>query len=212
MKSLLSTAGLARTSARHPWRVLGIWLIVLVLAGVAASGLGHALTTDANFTGQPESKKGAQILQDRLTGATPLTETIVIHSDTATVADPAFKTMVDRVSSNLAGLDGLIKSAPNYYQLQAAGAPSAPQLVSKDQHSTIIPVTFNGTRDEVIKQSDAYLNAVQQADAPGIQVLTVGDVSANKEFNGIASTDLAKAERISLPATLVILEIGRAHV
>ncbi|HEU5424822.1 MAG TPA: MMPL family transporter [Nitrolancea sp.] len=205
MRALLSTAGLARASARHPWRVLGIWLIVLVLAGVSASGLGKALTTDANFTGTPESKKGAELIEQRLTGATAMTESIVVRSDTATVDDPAFKATVDHLAANLAGLDGLIESAPNYYQLQAAGVPSAAQLISKDRHAMLIPVTFAGTHEAVTNRGDAYLDAVHQAESADVQVLTVGDISANKEFNDIASKDLAKAEQLSLPITLVIL-------
>ncbi|HET7037061.1 MAG TPA: MMPL family transporter [Thermomicrobiaceae bacterium] len=205
MRALLSTAGLARASARHPWRVLGLWLIILVLAGVSASGLGKALTTDANFTGTPESKRGAELIEQRLTGATAMTESIVVHSDHATVDDPAFKATVDHLAANLAGLDGLTESAPNYYQLQAAGAPSAAQLVSKDRHSMLIPVTFAGTNEAVTDRGDAYLDAVHQAESADVQVLTVGDISANKEFNDIASSDLEKAEQFALPITLIIL-------
>ena len=145
---------------------------------------------------EPESKVGAQLLEDRLTGSTPVGETIVIHSDSATVDDATFQATVQQVAGNLSGRGLLIASDPNYYQLQAAGSPSAQQLVSQDRHSTIIPVTFSGTLDEVDKQSDAYLNAVKAADGPGIQVLTVGDISANKEFNDIASKDLSQAEKV----------------
>ena len=206
-RRFLSTSGLAVLSARHPWRVLGIWLVIILLALVAASGLSDSLSTTSEFTGQPESAVGEQLLTDRLPAGNPISETIVIRSETIAVSDPAFKTVVDRVSANLAGLGDLVVSAPTYYQLQASSSPSADQLISADRHTTIIPVTFKGTYDEVNKHTDAYLNAVKSADGSDVRVLTVGSISANKEFNDIASHDLSSAEKISLPITVVILVI-----
>jgi RND superfamily putative drug exporter len=200
-----TTSGLAWLSARHPWRVVLAWLVVIVLAVFSASGLSHALSTSSEFTGHPESRQGAELLTDRLTGGTPVAETIVIRSETLNVDDPAFKATVDQVSANLARLGDLVVSAPSFYQLQAAGAPNAAQLVSADRHATIIPVTFKGTYEVVNKRGDDYLKAVSSADRPNIRVLTVGTISANRDFNRIASHDLANAEKISLPATLVIL-------
>ena len=51
---------LARASSRHPWRTVGVWAVILV-AGFAASGvlLDSALTTDIDFTNNPEAKRAA---------------------------------------------------------------------------------------------------------------------------------------------------------
>ena len=59
---LFSTAGLARISARRPWLVVAAWVVLLVLAGVAATGLGDAFTTEANFTNKPESVRADDLL------------------------------------------------------------------------------------------------------------------------------------------------------
>ena len=205
-RRFLSTSGLAVLSARHPWRVLGIWLVIILLALVAASGLSDSLSTTSEFTGQPESAVGEQLLTDRLPAGNPISETIVIRSETIAVSDPAFKTVVDRVSANLAGLGDLVVSAPTYYQLQASSSPSADQLISADRHTTIIPVTFKGTYDEVNKHTDAYLNAVKSADGSDVRVLTVGSISANKEFNNIRRPT-CQARKISLPITMLILVV-----
>lgn len=55
MKNRLTTATIARFSARRPWYVLATWLILLILAGVASTGLGDAFTTESDFTNNPES-------------------------------------------------------------------------------------------------------------------------------------------------------------
>ncbi|HET8524507.1 MAG TPA: hypothetical protein VFL82_14820, partial [Thermomicrobiales bacterium] len=96
MSSLLSTAHLARLSSRHPWRVIIGWILILVLAGVAATGLGDALTNEGDVTNRPESVRADDLLKDRLRGGQdpPVSETVIIHSDTETVDTPAFQQAV----------------------------------------------------------------------------------------------------------------------
>jgi RND superfamily putative drug exporter len=180
-------------------------LVLLVLDGLSASSLSSALTTDANFTNKPESVKGADLLDARLRGSTPVTETVLITSTSATVDDPAFQQVVEQTSANLMALTGLIEAAPTYYQAKAAGQPQADGMVSPDRHTTIIPVTLTGKWEDVNKRGDEYLAAVKQAEQPDVKVLTVGNISANKEFNDISGSDLAKAEKYGLPITMVIL-------
>src|SRR5690242_9533828 len=83
------------------------------------SGLGSALTSTSNFTNTPESQQGANLLRDRLRGPRPLTETVVIHSDTRTVDDPAFKAVVEQTATDLLGLKSVVSSATTYYQAAA---------------------------------------------------------------------------------------------
>jgi RND superfamily putative drug exporter len=202
-----STAGLARSSARHPWRVLGIWIVVLALAVLAASGLGDALTTSSNFTTKPESEVGADLLRDRLRGDRPVTETVIVRSDTTTVDDAAFAAVVDETARALTAMTEVVKSAPTYYQAKAAGSEDAAAMVSADRHATIIPVTFVGTYDTAEKQADTYLATVAAQGTSDVQVLTVGDLSTNKVSNDLAEKDLTHAESLSLPLTIVILAV-----
>ena len=56
MKS--STQALASMSARHPWRIIGSWIVVAALAVVAIGGLlGGSLTTEGKPTNNPESER-----------------------------------------------------------------------------------------------------------------------------------------------------------
>src|SRR6478735_7160541 len=68
LMNLFSTAGLARSCARHPLRVIGAWLVILILAFMAMGGLDDALTSSADFTGNPDYQIGADLLHDRLRG------------------------------------------------------------------------------------------------------------------------------------------------
>jgi len=108
--SFPSISDIARSCARHPWRVIAAWVIVLVAAGFSASGLGDALTTSTNFTGKLESQKGAELLEHRLRGPQPVTETVIVRSDTYTVDQPEFRAKVEEVENDLRTMTGVVKS------------------------------------------------------------------------------------------------------
>ena len=210
MASHLSTAHIARWCARHPWLVVGVWVVVLALAGIAATGLGAALTVgDMGFTNRPESVRGQELLTARMGGAVQRTETVVVHSAKLTVDDPAFQSTVTRVAADLSGLKGLVLSAPTYYQLKAAGSTQATQaraMVSADRHTTLIPVTLAPKGTSRLGIGD--LTAVVQRDTtPGVKVMTVGAESTANVFKSTAAKDLRGAEAVGLPVTLGVLAI-----
>ena len=56
MRFDLSTAGLTRSSVRHPWRAIGAWAAFLAVAFVLITTLlGNTLTTELSLTNNPES-------------------------------------------------------------------------------------------------------------------------------------------------------------
>ena len=204
-----STRSLARMSARRPWRTIGIWVLLLVLAGFAASGIGDALSTENSLTNDPESVQADDLLTERLRDGNerPAVETILVRSETSTVDDAAFKHAVEQTTAELRGLTGVVASASNYYEAVAAGAPGADGLVSTDRHTTIIPVTLAGSLDEAMEQSDAYLELVERQGGNGFEVLAAGDVSTTEAFTKIAEEDLRKGEGFGMIAALIVLAI-----
>jgi putative drug exporter of the RND superfamily len=209
MKRRLSTAGLARASARRPWLVVAAWLVLLVLAGVAATGLGDAFTTEGDFTGQPESVQADDLLAERLRSGQdePVSETVIIHSDTATIGDPAFKQVVEQTAADLRALPEIIADVIVYYDAIRAGVPDAAALVSADEHTMLVPVTLVGDFDAASAHATDYLAAIERQGAAGVTVMTVGDLSVDEEFNRLAEEDLIKGEGLGLLAALVVLVI-----
>ena len=205
MATSFSTASLARASARHPWFVVAAWVVALVLAGFASALLlGDALTSEINFTNEPESAKGRRLLDERMPNlADPIWETIVVRSDTSTVDDPVFRGVVERATAAVRGVAGV--EVFNHYEAQAGGDPAAAGLVSADRHAALIPATFAGDLDAATETYAPYSAALAGVTASGFQVLSVGDVSIDEEFNAIAETDLQTAEVIGLPIALLIL-------
>ncbi len=205
MTSWFSTEGLARASARHPWRMIGLWLAILAFGVVAASGLGDALSTDANFTNKPESVKGTDLLDARFNNSAPVTETVIVRSKTATVDDPAFEQAVKQDATALANLKGVVTSVANYYDAKAANSPQADQMVSPDRHTTIMQVALGTDPNTANDHAAEYMSTVKSLSKDGFEVLTVGNISANQEFNNISSNDLQKAEVFTLPLMILIL-------
>ena len=210
MPSFFSTAGLSRRSGSRPWLVVAAWVLALVLAGALLPRLGDALTTDATFTNEPESLRGFNALEDAgLRDDDALTETIVIRSEEFTVDSPEFQAVVTNATAAARSVtewvdpDGVF----NYYEASGAGAPEAAALVSADRHATIIPVQLlAGAEDEPAPYLDAIHAQSDAAEiAGGFELLTVGTLSINEEFNTIAEEDLARGEGIGGIVALIVL-------
>ena len=207
MAKIPMTARLARLSARRPWIVIAVWVVFLILAGISASTVGDVLgAQEMGVTNAPESTRGAQLLEERLRGVVPETETVVVRSEGATVDDPAFRQVVESVTSDVRALDGTVASVFSYYDVKASGASQAEAMVSKDRHATLIQVALvaegaAGGVDRVQRLQDALAHNASS----GYQILTVGAASVTKDFTDTAESDLIKAEIFGLPITLIVL-------
>src|SRR5215218_6748589 len=206
---MFSTSGLARISARRPWVVVAMWIVLLVLAGVAATGLADAFTTDGNFTNRPESVRADDLLSKRLRGGEedPVTETVLVRSETASVDEDPFQTAVEQTATDLRALSGVVANVTTYYDAVAAGSADAADLVSSDRRTTLIAVTLVGDLKAASENFEVYSDVVSTQSQPGFQVLTVGELSAGDEFNRLAGEDLVKGEGLGLLAALVILVV-----
>lgn len=101
----MNVQGLARSSSRHPWRVIVAWIIVLLGAGYMSSNyLADSLTTEIDFTNVPESKQAMQLIEQKLTGETQVTEFFIVSSERYTAQDPEFAKYVGALAGDLEDL------------------------------------------------------------------------------------------------------------
>ncbi len=206
------TARLARISATHPWRVVAAWILVLVLAVGTMGVLGDATTTEIRFTNSPEAQTGMDVLEKAgLDDNNPTDETVIIQAKSGTVDDAAYREQVEKVTSALRGMDGVVipDSVVNYYELSAnpATAAMAEGMVSKDRRTTLIPLTLAGTQDEATENAATYQDTLAGFNTDGFEVQSVGFISIGEENNTIAEEDLVKGETFGIGAALVILVI-----
>jgi RND superfamily putative drug exporter len=212
MSSFFSTAGLAKSSAAKPWRTIGIWVVILVLSFAATGILGDQTTTEINFTDNPESQAGLDLLTDAgLADDNPTDETLIVHADNGTVDDAAFKAKVEEVTAALRAMPDIVipDTVTNFYELSAnpATAAGAAGLVSENRQTTLIPLTLVGNLDEATKNAPTYLEDIEALSGDGFELTSVGYVSIGEENNKIAEEDLVQGETIGVLAAIVILVI-----
>ncbi len=207
MAKLSFTARLARLSARHPWVVVTFWVVLLILAGFAASTVGDVLgAREMDFLNSPESSRGADLLEERLRGVTPDTETVIVRSETATVDDPAFQAVVEGVAREVTALEGAVASTFSYYDAIRYGVPQSQAMVSTDRHAALIQVALVAeSAPSAHDRIERLRETLTSNTAAGYQVLTVGAASVEDDFARTAESDLLKAEVFGLPVTLLVL-------
>jgi putative drug exporter of the RND superfamily len=208
MASLSSTARLARASARHPWRYVIAWVLFLVAAVVIQAVAPLNSTTDFKLLNNPESQRGWDLLEEHgIRQERSGTETVIVQSDSTTVDDPAFQTVVQNTTNALRGDSEIVSNATNFYELNAQNPGSGDGLVSSDRKTTIIPVTLVGSLEDATSNGKDFLDLVhgQRANAPGYLITTVGDASLNEEINSIVAKDLAQGETIGASLAFLIL-------
>jgi uncharacterized membrane protein YdfJ with MMPL/SSD domain len=175
MRTHLSPAALGHWSARHPWLAIAAWLAFVVIA-VGALALTGSKPLQSGAVG--ESARGEAILDDH---DVPLTQHqyAYLHSDIDRVSDPAFRRAIAQASSRLrAALDGTVTVQ-----------------VSRDRRSALVGSTIRASYDvEALNASVQALGAAH----PGLTAILYG-------FHHDGNNDLQRAERLSVPVTLLVL-------
>ncbi|MGN6033325.1 MAG: MMPL family transporter [Thermomicrobiales bacterium] len=203
----LSPRALAGASARHPWRTVVAWIVLLavLIAGSAFFG-GNQNQDGGGFTNRPESQVAQDLIDTHFGADDRASDTIVFHSDTLTVDDAAYRQVVERTAADLAaGWGSDIASTANYYTL--GDAPEAAALVSADRHSLLMPVTFLKEQDAYVGREEGFLKAAEGAATGDVEVHAVGDLSGSGTFGKIADEDTGKDISIGLPAAGVVLVV-----
>ncbi len=193
------TERLARASAAHPKRTLGLWGICVVVALALVGTSLHGLTSNAHVVGKPESTRAADLYAQ---GFPPTAEqlrrqvsdVIVVRSDGSTVETPEFRRFV----STLVG------------KVRATGKPASVEsylsggdrLVSRDRHATLVQLLLGS--DAAAKPVVAV---VQEANrTPGFAVAITGKHSVGNDFNTLSQRDLEHGElAFGLPGALLVL-------
>ena len=195
----MNPESLARASARRPWVTVGLWLVLLGSAGFVTSQLlGDALTTDFDFTNEPESVRAENLIEEKLRGPATLNETFIVQSEDLTVDDPAFQAEVDELHLDISRL-GLVKAQLSYYDTQD------PAMVSDDEHALLVIAQFPDELDEVTDHVDEIRAVAEEHTGDEFTTLVVGDITLNDDFNTVAQEDARKGESIGIGAALIVL-------
>ncbi|MEO8538410.1 MAG: MMPL family transporter [bacterium] len=198
MFSFLAPDRLARNSARHPWITLGLWALLII--GMVGAASQMKFTPGFDVRGS-DSAKADDILEQRILGKSPATETIVVQSATQTVDDPAFESFVKSLTGEIRQLDGTVGAVTNYYE---AGDET---LVSKDRKTTILPAALVSNVVDAPDKVTPLLDTLKSNQDHGFTVLTAGDGSVWHDQQEQYQKDMEAGESIGIPVALIILVI-----
>ena len=199
------TDALARICARRPWWTVALWgLAVLVGLVLVRELLGSATTTELTLTTEVESDTATNLLDTRLRPVPePVTEVVVVQSDSLTVDDPAFREKVETVFAEIGELrPDVVATARHYYQ------GNDDSLVSGNRSTAILPLVLTGTLEEATDNVADLVEVVEHANTnDGFRVLTVGTASIAHELNELSQEDLEQGERFGVPIALIVLVV-----
>ena len=210
MLNALSPDSLARLATRHPWRIVSAWVVALVMGMVFASQIGGVLTTQAKNYRATDSETARNLLDQRLTGARPSAETVVLQSSDKTVDDASFEATAAKIASELRAATPAVANVVTYAETKDES------LVSKDRRTTIMPVTRGvaasagggAASKEAEDAAGKVIDILRKYDGrDGFLAVTAGDGSISRGFSEQSEKDLQTAEMIGLPIALIILAV-----
>jgi RND superfamily putative drug exporter len=185
----------ARWSTAHRKVAIFGWLAFVVLSVLVGGAVGQKKLTDAEAVSGESGR--AELALER-SHSSPNDEVVLIQSKDMTVKDPQFAAAVAETTKRLGGLGSVAKvSSP------ADGGGQ----VSDDGHSALIEFELPGSKDQAEERVDASLaaTAAAQTHNPDVRIEQFGGASAGKALEAAFEEDLSKAEKTSLPVTLLIL-------
>ncbi len=191
---------------RRRWWVVAIWVLAVVGGVFAAGPVFRGLTGG----GGPSSMESIQANQV-LSGNTNMGGMVTAVIDGIDPKAGAVTDTVRAAAGDLGGISGVVSVSTPY----DPGLPPAraAALVSRDNHAILVTIQLAkldklarhdaaaavGTR--LHKLGDALVSAGQT----GAQVRVGGGAALGQQVNDAVQKDLARAEEISLPITLVVL-------
>jgi len=191
------TGRITGAAARHPWRTLGLWVVLLVAAFGASNAMDLSGETATPGT---EATKALDLIDDRLRGETPPEEFVIVESTAATVDQAAFSGFVDSLVGELRALEEVDSEGVVSYRDGAEG------LVSDDGHVALIMTTLTGDEDDAIDTAQPLVDVVEKVDGTdGFRVTTIGFGSFEGEMHSLIEENLRQGEMIGIAVALVIL-------
>jgi putative drug exporter of the RND superfamily len=194
MSKRRTTAAVARWSAEHPWRALLVWLLFIAAAIAAGSAISTKQVSNADSR-VGESGRADQIITDAGLKA-PDTENVLITARSG---------QLDHAEATQAASD---------IAAQMADVPGVAQVErpvwSADGEALLLPITLDKNvvdRDVDVGPMLDVTDAAQD-DHQNLAIDEAGALSVNDAINTRVGEDLAKAEGLSLPITLVIMLVA----
>jgi RND superfamily putative drug exporter len=182
---------LGRRTAAHPFRTIGVWVLVAVAVFAWQGAAGGEPVNDFRVPGV-ESQQASDTLADQFPDFAGASGRVVFHVDEGRVDDAANRAAVDDAVARLA--DG-----PDVTLVGDPFDPAAP-TVSPDGRTAVAPVQY-GELTVQPEHYDAVVEAIEPARDAGVQTEVSGDIAW-------AASEVEGQEGIGLIIALVVLLVA----
>ena len=201
-------SSLGRWCYQHPWRVLGVWLLIILIAAGVARGLGAAYGGAPN-TRDSESSRGADILDAHFgrIGAA-ISGRIVFRAEQG-VDDPAVRTAVTGLFESVDAIEGVTVASPydpDGGRRIAGQGPEAGRVAYADVETA--EGTAANEAADIGTEIDRLIEASRLRSMPGVQVEVGGAWLAEREPPESEAIGLAFAVFVLIMAVGSVVAMG----
>ena len=182
----------------HVRTVAVAWVVAAVALGAFAPRAEHALSGAGWEASGSESVQARRLVQESFGGLSSQAFMVVVHSDTQTTGDPAFRQVLASVTARLRASDAVASVVP----------PRPGATVSRDGHTAIVTAGSSGTPTEAVAAADELKHDLAQLGSDGVSVSLTGASGMWSDFNEANKEAMLKSELISWPVTLAILVVA----
>ncbi len=201
---------LGRFAARHPWRIIGAWLVAAVAVVGASSAFGRELEDSFEVPGL-DSQQALELLSSAQSETAGLTAQVVVtprDGNASFFDDPDAQVELAAVQARLAGLPHVLTTS-DPAQAVALGPDGAAQSgsLSPDGRIALIRMQYPVVEELGVEDLRALKEAVIAADGDVIQVETNGDL-----FFAFEEPETGAGEMIGIAVAVVILLLAFGSV
>jgi uncharacterized membrane protein YdfJ with MMPL/SSD domain len=168
-------------------KVLLAWLVLLVLGGYAASGLGSLLSNRFSVPGS-DAERGIELLEEHLNERGDGAFTLVFRSERPLAGSPAFRRRAARAAAQAASAVG--------------GARPGPVLAASPR---VAYAQLNTPLDNAAASNEVGAIRAATPSMAGVRTYLTGFPAINRDTRDIYSADLRRGELIAIPIAILVM-------
>lgn len=191
---------LAHLDVHFRYLVMVAWACLLIFGLVLAPRLREVFEREVVTGATGEAQEAADIIAGEFSTRSPYEQLLVFRSSLHSVDDPEYREAAERVIA-AAERTGRVTSTDSYYSTGDAS------LVSADRHTTYAILNLRSrTHTDGMISSGKIIDEVKAEPKPKwLEAYVTGEEAASAELLNISQESVMNAERVGLPAALLVL-------
>ncbi|MHB8491772.1 MAG: MMPL family transporter [Solirubrobacteraceae bacterium] len=189
---------LGRYTATHLKTVLVAWVLVALALGFFAPRVETALSGAGWETSGSQSVRARTLIDRQFHGLSSYALMTVLHSQSSTVADASFQSV-------LAGVERTLRASP---AVSTVVPPAAGVSISRDGHTAVVQAGAARSSNGMVRAADELKGKLAALSARCVKVNLTGASGMWSDFNAANRSAMLRSEVISWPVTLGILLIA----